>query len=85
MSVPCVQFEGTYGYLVLVLHERGVQSSCVICLYSALSTIILHCTITIIILSRSQLKAKFFDFLDENRRIFVVLSGRLERDFGVLF
>ena len=25
---------------------------------------------------RSQLKAKFFDFLDENKLIFVVLSGR---------
>ena len=36
-------------------------------------------------LSQSQLKAKFFDFLDENRLIFVVLSGRfqsLERYFG---
>ena len=33
-------------------------------------------------------KAKFFDFVDENRLIFVVLSGRyqtLESDFGVLF
>ena len=38
--------------------------------------------------SRSQRKAKFFDFLDENRLIFVVLSGRfqrLERDFGFLY
>ena len=31
------------------------------------------------ILSRSQLKAKFFDFLEENRRILVVLSGRFQR------
>ena len=33
-------------------------------------------------------KAKFFDFVDENRLIFVVLSGRyqtLESEFGVLF
>ena len=40
------------------------------------------------LLLRSQVKAKFFDFLDENRLIFVVLSSRfqrLERDFGVLF
>ena len=40
------------------------------------------------ILSRSQLKDKFFDFLVENRLMIVVLSGRLqilERDFGVLF
>ena len=39
------------------------------------------------LLSRSQLKAKFSDSLDENRLIFVVLSGRiqrLERDFGVV-
>ena len=38
--------------------------------------------------SRSQLTAKFFNFLDENRLISVVLSGRfqrLERDFDVLF
>ena len=44
--------------------------------------------LNISILSRSKLKAKFFDFLDENRLILVVLSGRfqkLERDFGVLF
>ena len=37
---------------------------------------------------RSQLKSKFFDFLDENRLIFVVLCGRfqrLERDIVVLF
>ena len=37
--------------------------------------------------SRSQLKAKFFDFLDENRLIFAVLSGcfqRLDGDFSVL-
>ena len=42
----------------------------------------------IYVLLRSQLKAKLFDFLDENRLIFVVLSGRfqrLERDFSVLF
>ena len=31
------------------------------------------------ILSRSQLNAKFFDFLDENRLIFVVLSCRFQR------
>ena len=40
------------------------------------------------ILSRSQLDAKFFDFVDENRLMFIVLSGtfqRLESDFGVLF
>ena len=40
------------------------------------------------VLSRSQLKAKFFDFLDENGLIFVVFSlqfQRLGRDFGVLF
>ena len=30
------------------------------------------------VLSRSQLKAKFFDFLDENRLIFVILSGRFK-------
>ena len=39
-------------------------------------------------LSRSQLQANSFDFLDENNRIFEVLSSRfrrLERDFGVLF
>ena len=38
-------------------------------------------------LSRSQLQAKFFNFLDKNRLIFAVLSGRfqrLERDFGIL-
>ena len=37
------------------------------------------------IVSRSQLKAKFIDFLDENRIIFVVLSCRfkkLDRGFG---
>ena len=28
------------------------------------------------ILSLSQLKVKFFDFLDENRLIFIVVSGR---------
>ena len=36
---------------------------------------------------RSQLKAKFIDFLDENRLIFVVLGGRFQRsetDFSVL-
>ena len=40
------------------------------------------------VLSRSQQKAEFFDFLDKNRLIFIVLSGRferLERYFGVLF
>ena len=43
-------------------------------------------------LSRSQLKTKFFGFLDENKLIFVVLSGRFQRlegdfgfGFGVLF
>ena len=39
-------------------------------------------------LSQSQLNAKFFDFLYENRLIFVGLSGRfqiLKRDFGVFF
>ena len=30
-------------------------------------------------MSRSQLKAKFIDFLDENRLIFVVLSDRFQR------
>ena len=37
---------------------------------------------------RSQLKAKFFDLLDENKLIFVVLSGgfqTLERYFSALF
>ena len=37
---------------------------------------------------QSHLKAKLFYFLDENRLISVVLSGRfqrLERDFDVLF
>ena len=40
------------------------------------------------LLSRSQINTKFLDFLDDNRLIFVVLSGvfqRLEKDFGVLF
>ena len=41
------------------------------------------------VLSRSQLQAKFFDFLDENRLILVVVLRsrfqRLFRDFGVLF
>ena len=31
------------------------------------------------LLSRSQLQAKCFDFLDENRIIFVVLSGHFQR------
>ena len=42
----------------------------------------------VVILSRSQLKVKYFDLLDENRLIFVVLSGGFQilgRDFGVLF
>ena len=30
------------------------------------------------ILLKSKLNAKFFDFLDENRLIFVVLSGRFQ-------
>ena len=34
-----------------------------------------------VLLSRSQLEAKFFDFLDENRLIFVVLSGRFQNLF----
>ena len=36
-------------------------------------------------MSRSQLKAKFLDFLDENRLIFVLLRGlfqRFERDIS---
>ena len=40
------------------------------------------------LLSRSQLKAKFIDFVDENRLIFVDFSccfQRLEKDFGFLF
>ena len=40
------------------------------------------------VLSRSQLKAKFFNFLNENRLIFIVLSGcfqRLESGFGGVF
>ena len=32
----------------------------------------------LIILLRSKQNAKFFDFLDKNRPIFVVLSGRLK-------
>ena len=40
------------------------------------------------LLSRSQLQAIFFDILDDNRLIFVVLNGRFqiqERRFDVLF
>ena len=50
-------------------------------IYDMLAESVAHCYATVdmrlrsLILSRLQLKAKFFDFLDENRLIFVLLRG----------
>ena len=74
-----------------VANNRYVTSTLPLCVRpsaAAAALTVLFGIIGMVILSRSQPKAKFSDFLEENRLIFVVLSGRfqrLERDNGVLF